>query len=138
MFFFGIAPRKRKEPLTEFLIHDIQAHPLIWNKLCKDYKDVIIKNNASAIIQANLKSSFTLKVLTAAHLDTLKGIKGHWKNICDTFRRKAKEYKGMSGADLEQVLKKKKNGHSMKSFNFWSRLKPMAQEFKAQLVISMF
>jgi len=86
MVSFRMAPSKRKEPLTEFLIHDIQAHPSIWNKLSRDYKDVIIKNNAWANIQANLKSSFTLEVLTAAHLDTLKGIKAHWKNLRDTFR----------------------------------------------------
>ena len=102
-----MAPNKKKKPFTETLIELIKSHPAIWNKTCKDYKDSVIRNNAWANVGANLKATFEADELKVTNLDTIKGIKGHWKNLQDTYRNKKKKSRGKSGAGLDEVLEPK-------------------------------
>ena len=102
-----MAPSKQKGRLTEALILEVQAHPSIWNKTIKEYKDVGIKSNAWQNILANMRSSFTSDELVASNLYSIEGVKSHWKNLRDTYTRKKKESEGKSGAGLDLVLSKK-------------------------------
>ena len=104
---FQMAPSKKKKHFTETLIELIKSHPAIWNKTCKDYKDSVIRSNAWANVGANLKATFEEDELKATNLYALNGIKGHWKNLQDTYRNKKKKSKGKSGAGLDEVLEPK-------------------------------
>lgn len=102
-----MAPSKRKERLTEALILDLQVHPSLWNKRCKDYKDSGMRSNAWFDILSNMKSSFDNNLLSNNNLGTVEGIKSHWKNLRTTYKRKKREAEGKSGAGLDMVLSKK-------------------------------
>ena len=99
-----MAPSRKKKPLTDTLIQLIESHPAIWNKTSKDYKDVVIRSNAWVDVRDNLKASFEVEELVATKLNSLKGIKAHWKNLQHTYSNKKKKSKGTSGAGLDQVL----------------------------------
>ena len=103
-----MAPAKKKQIFTEALILDIQTHRALWDKTCKDHKDIALCGNAWKDIQANLEASHSKDVLRDVNLDTLKGIKSHWKNLKDTYRTKKYEAKGKSGVGRKQVEDPKK------------------------------
>jgi hypothetical protein len=96
--FFRMAPSKKKAPFTEALIHEVQDHSSIWDKRSKDYKNIFIASNAWREIYENLKSAFPAEDLAAQKLDSVEGIKDHWKNLRDTYARTKKKTRGKSGA----------------------------------------
>ena len=103
-----MAPSKKKQIFTETLILDIQSHRALWDKTSKDHKDIGMCANAWNDIKANLEASHSEEVLRSVNLNTVKGIKSHWKNLQDTYRTKKRQSKGKSGAGREQVKDPKK------------------------------
>jgi len=93
-----MAPVKKKRPMTEALIDEVQLHSSLWDKRSKDYKDIMVKSNSWMEILSNLRSIFSEEDLRSANLSSLEAIKKHWANLQDTYSRVKKKSKGKSGA----------------------------------------
>ena len=102
-----MAPSKQKAALTSFLIDEMQSHPSLWNKKASDYKNIHIKCNAWSDILVNLQSSFSEEDLARSHLQTVKDLKDHWRNLRNTYSRKRTEAQGKSGTGLDDVQSKR-------------------------------
>ena len=93
-----MAPVKKRRPMTEALIDDVQLHSSLWDKRSKDYKDIMVKANSWMEILSNLRSNFSNEDLESANLSSLEAIKKHWANLRDTYSCVKKKLKGKSGA----------------------------------------
>jgi hypothetical protein len=93
-----MAPVKKRRPMTEALIDDVQLHSSLRDKRSKDYKDIMVKANSWMEILSNLRSNFSDEDLESANLSSLEAIKKHWANLRDTYSRVKKKLKGKSGA----------------------------------------
>ena len=93
-----MAPKKSKQPFTEALIQEVQAHPSIWDIRSKHHKDVVINGNAWSNILANMRATFSEENLEEHRLNCEDNLKGGWRNLRDTYRRKKQELKAKSGS----------------------------------------
>ena len=107
LFNSRMAPRKSKQQLSELIILEVQNHPSLWDKRCKDFKDFVVTSNAWENILLNLTASFSAEDLRSQQLKSEEDIKKHWRNLRDTYRKKKKEEKGQSGAATKDVKPKR-------------------------------
>jgi len=93
-----MAPSKTKQPFTEALIQEVQAHSSIWDIRSNEHKDLVINSNAWRSILANLRDSYLEEDLAKHQLNSEEDLRSHWRNLRDTYRRQKQFLKAKSGS----------------------------------------
>ena len=94
---------KRKVPLIEFFVSEVQKYPGIWDKTSEKYKNTYQKSNAWNVILNNMRGSFGRKVLSQNNLDSIDCLKKQFKNLRDSFFKAKKDLKPKSGSGRDAV-----------------------------------
>ena len=96
---------KKKIPVIEQFIAQVQKYPAVWNKGSKAYKDVYLKANVWNSILNNLRSIFEQTELISNEMNSLEDLRKQWKSLKDVYQREKKKLSPPSGSGADALPK---------------------------------
>ena len=96
---------KKKIPVIEQFISQVQKYPAVWDKSSKAYKDVFTRANVWNSILGNLRAIFEPEDLISNEMNSLEDLRKQWKSLKDMFHREKKKLFPPSGSGSDDLPK---------------------------------
>ena len=96
---------KKKIPVIEQFISQVQKYPAVWNKGSKGYKDVYLKSNVLLSILNNLRAIFEQNELISNDMNSIEDLRKQWKSRKDVYQREKKKLSPPSGSGADALPK---------------------------------